>query len=172
MQSATTGGLLNKQELLKDIIRPTRRRKRLINYLIDVMFYYLILFSIGIVWGGFLLLTGSTSNEFQSDSFIWNVFFIGGLMAYYITFESIFGKTIGKMVTNTKVVMMDGSKPTFKKVVLRSFARIIPFDAFSFLSPNPRGWHDTLSDTLVIDDISLYSVGSKDVSQAKSEEGY
>jgi uncharacterized RDD family membrane protein YckC len=68
--------------------------------------------------------------------------------------------------------MMDGTKPTFQKIVIRSLVRIIPFEAFSLLSPNPRGWHDTLSDTIVIDDISLYSVGSKNPTPEKSEEGY
>jgi uncharacterized RDD family membrane protein YckC len=172
MQSATTGGLINKQELLKGNIPPTSRRKRFFNYLIDIMFYYMIMISIGIVWGGVMLIAGGTYDESASDSFIWNIVGIGGLLAYYITFESIFGKTIGKMVTNTKVVMMDGTKPSFQKIVFRSFARIIPFEAFSLLSPNPRGWHDTLSDTIVIDDISLYSVGSKNPAPEKSEEGY
>lgn len=172
MQSATTGGLINKHELLKNNIPPTRRRKRFFNYLIDIMFYYMIMISIGIVWGGVLLVTGSTYDESSSESFIWNIVGIGGLLAYYITFESMFGKTIGKMVTNTKVVMMDGTKPTLQKIVFRSLARIIPFEAFSLLSPNPRGWHDTLSDTIVIDDISLYSVGSKNPTPEKSEEGY
>jgi uncharacterized RDD family membrane protein YckC len=170
MQSATTGGLINKEELLKDIIRPTRRRKRFINYLVDVVFFYMIMFAFGIVWGGMALLTGTTIDDSDSSSLMWNLISIVCFLAYFITFEIFLGKTIGKMVTNTKVVLLNGSKPSPRQIIIRSFARMIPFDPFSFLSPNPRGWHDTISETIVIDDISLYSVGSREITQAKPEE--
>ena len=70
---------------------------------------------------------------------------------YFLFFEGIWGRSIGKWITKTKVVRKDGGKPRFMQVLGRSFARFIPFEAFSFLvSNNPVGWHDSLSNTLVV----------------------
>jgi uncharacterized RDD family membrane protein YckC len=66
-------------------------------------------------------------------------------------FESLTGKSIGKYVTNTKVMMADGSKPEPYSIFIRSLSRLIPFDQLSFLGTIPRGWHDTLSKTVVVD---------------------
>jgi len=77
-----------------------------------------------------------------------------GLLAvvfYYILMEAVFQRTLGKLVTGTIVVTTDGGQPSFGQVVGRSFARLIPFEPFSFLGGNPcKGWHDKLSGTLVI----------------------
>ena len=73
-------------------------------------------------------------------------------MVYYIVMEHNFGKTIGKMMTNTRVVTHSGGKPTFGQIVGRSFARYIPFEAFSFLGDTGIGWHDSLTGTYVITD--------------------
>ena len=49
------------------------------------------------------------------------------------------------------VVLEDGTKPTTSDIVIRSLCRFIPFEAFSFLGDEGRGWHDSLSDTYVVD---------------------
>jgi uncharacterized RDD family membrane protein YckC len=70
---------------------------------------------------------------------------------YFVIFEGILQKTPAKYITKTKVVMRDGSKPPLKNIIGRSFARLIPFDQFSFLfGANPVGWHDSLSKTMVV----------------------
>ncbi|MCA9066572.1 MAG: RDD family protein, partial [Planctomycetaceae bacterium] len=70
---------------------------------------------------------------------------------YYVFMEAVFQRSLGKLVTGTMVVAADGSRPSFGKILGRSFARIIPFEAFSFLgSKTPTGWHDTLSGTRVV----------------------
>lgn len=61
------------------------------------------------------------------------------------------GRSIGKYITKTKVVMEDGSLPKIGDYLRRSFSRIIPFEAFSFLGSEGRGWHDTISKTYVVD---------------------
>lgn len=72
-------------------------------------------------------------------------------MSYYILMEALFQRTIAKFITNTKVVRDDGAPPNFGQIVGRSFARLIPFEAFSFLGgQNPVGWHDSLSGTRVV----------------------
>ncbi len=76
---------------------------------------------------------------------------VGILLAfvYYFFFEALFGRTVGKMVTGTKVVMEDGSVPSFTAILKRTLWRCVPFEQFSFLG-SPQGWHDTKSDTMVV----------------------
>ncbi|MEX0998368.1 MAG: RDD family protein [Thermodesulfobacteriota bacterium] len=70
---------------------------------------------------------------------------------YYILFEGIWQRTPAKWITKTKVVNSDGNKPEFRVIVGRSFARLIPFEHFTFLiGKYPYGWHDSLSHTLVV----------------------
>jgi hypothetical protein len=45
-------------------------------------------------------------------------------------------------------VTLDGSKPGLRTILLRTLCRFIPFEPFSFFGE--RGWHDGLSDTLVV----------------------
>lgn len=80
------------------------------------------------------------------------------LLIYYIIIESITtSRSIGKYLTKTKVVLEDGSTPGVKDVILRSLCRIIPFEVFSFLGETGRGWHDSISDTYVVDIIKFES---------------
>lgn len=69
---------------------------------------------------------------------------------YYILMEHNYGKTIGKMMTETKVVNHLGQKPTLGQIIGRTFARYIPLEPFSFLGSDSWRWHDSLSKTYVI----------------------
>ena len=70
--------------------------------------------------------------------------------SYYLVFEGLFSRTIGKLVTGTVVVDESGFPPSFLQVLGRSLARLIPFDPLSFLGSSTRGWHDSLSGTYVV----------------------
>ena len=73
---------------------------------------------------------------------------------FYFLTELIFkGKSFGKLITKTRVVMEDGSNPTYLDYLKRSFCRLIPFEAFSFLGSEGRGWHDSVSKTYVVDEV-------------------
>ncbi|SFZ90616.1 Uncharacterized membrane protein YckC, RDD family [Flaviramulus basaltis] len=72
-------------------------------------------------------------------------------LLYFITETLLKGRTVGKFVTKTKVVLEDGTMPSVIDYLKRSFSRIIPFEAFSFLGNNGRGWHDSISNTFVVD---------------------
>ena len=74
-----------------------------------------------------------------------------GFPGYYIFCEYNFGKTLGKYLTKTKVVALDGSKPTFQKVLIRTLCRLIPYEAISFLFYE-SGLHDRISKTMVVED--------------------
>jgi uncharacterized RDD family membrane protein YckC len=78
--------------------------------------------------------------------------FSGGLVMfiYYAFMEMYFSRTIAKYFTKTLVVMRNGTKPNGFTIITRTACRLIPFEFFSFFSPNSRGWHDTLSCTYVV----------------------
>lgn len=68
---------------------------------------------------------------------------------YFFVLEAFTGRTLGKILTGTKVINVHGQKPSFGQVVGRTFSRYIPFEPFSFLFGD-RGWHDSLSKTYVV----------------------
>ncbi|MBC8109589.1 MAG: RDD family protein [Verrucomicrobia bacterium] len=150
---------LSRQELLRDYLTPALWWKRLLNMLIDLAFFYVSILGIGLLLGILLVFAGVNVEEWEEsitenpilDRVITSLFFV----LYYCLFEYFFGKSFGKILTKTRVLMEDGSKPPFKNLVGRSFARLIPFNVFSFLSEYPRGWHDSMSGTMVIDDSSI-----------------
>lgn len=72
------------------------------------------------------------------------------------------GRSIGKYITGTKVICIDGTEPTFNDYLIRNISRLVPFDTLSFFGEN--GWHDNWSETRVIN-IKNYQAEI----QAKSE---
>lgn len=73
-------------------------------------------------------------------------------VVYYAAFEATSGRTLGKLVTGTRVVAEDGAPARFGQILGRTLARFIPFEPFSVLfgGTPPRGWHDSLSGTRVV----------------------
>ena len=57
-------------------------------------------------------------------------------------------RTIGKFATKSVVINEYAQKPSNEQLIGRSFARLVPFEAFSCLAD--RGWHDTWSKTYVV----------------------
>ena len=105
---------------------------RLLNYLVDLFIIY-------IFWAMVFTMIGS---EYNSATIFYAVMFF-----YYFILELSFGQTIGKLVSKTKVVHKNGGKAGFMKILLRSFWRLIPIDAFSYLFGTEIGMHDALSST-------------------------
>ena len=117
--------------------------KRFANYLIDGIIAQFFSFILGMVLG---MSYGVSNNLLDS---LWG---IAVLVGYYMAFEHLNnGRTIGKLATRTKVVTETGETPTVEMLIGRTFARLIPFEAFSFLGARNNGWHDRLSKTMVID---------------------
>ncbi len=128
--------------------------KRFANYLIDFGAQYLLALLIGVVASGLYLL-------FEIDGFIiWisemnpiQEFMLGMVIQvlYYGVFETTSSRSLGKLITGTKVVCYDGTKPDAGTIGVRTLCRFIPFEIFSFLGSNARGWHDSISKTYVVD---------------------
>jgi uncharacterized RDD family membrane protein YckC len=72
------------------------------------------------------------------------IFFIYIFLLEYFTK----GRSIGKFVMGSKVIMTDGTEPKVRDYLIRNICRLVPFDGLSFLGEN--GWHDSWSDTRVI----------------------
>ena len=126
---------------------PVGKGLRLANFVIDVFITQL---GIGFMIGIFAaVILGDRSDEFLNSPLL-NLSFYLILPTYYILMEGLFGRSLGKLITGTKVVDSFGHKPSFGKIIGRSFARLIPFEAFSFLGDTGRGWHDSLTDTYVV----------------------
>jgi uncharacterized RDD family membrane protein YckC len=88
----------------------------------------------------------------DSSGLLGNLMGIGVMGAYYLLMEGLFGRTLGKMITGTRVVnWKTGQKPGIGALVGRTLARFVPFEAFSFLGSEPGGWHDRWSGTMVVD---------------------
>jgi uncharacterized RDD family membrane protein YckC len=69
---------------------------------------------------------------------------------YYLGFEAACGRTLGKMVTGTRVVTLTGAQPSFWQCLGRTCTRFVPFEPLSFVGSKAIGWHDKWSHTRVI----------------------
>ena len=136
-------------------IEPAGRWRRFFNWLIDyVCFTLLSMVALMpyVVWlylrGGEAALDSLETPNLLRDYGIG----IAAMLLYYIPMESIFGFTVGKLVTGTRVVTEDGGKPRWGQIIGRTFARFIPFEPFSLLfsSDERRGWHDSLPKLYVV----------------------
>ncbi|MNT53298.1 RDD family protein [compost metagenome] len=127
--------------------------QRFLNYVIDLIVQYVIIFVLGFIFSVLSLLTGYTGIMdwigSMGDLEGYLVFFFVVIL-YYTLFESLCSRTIGKYITKTIVVNEDGSKPDSQIILKRTLCRLIPFDGLSFLGSG-RGWHDSISDTYVVD---------------------
>lgn len=119
--------------------------KRFANYIIDRIVLLILIFICGVLYAIAFPESGEMST-LTSYLIGYSV-----LILYYTILESTTGKTVGKMITGTKVLNDDNTKPSTGTILKRSFCRIIPFEAFSFLGGN-NGWHDTLTYTQVVND--------------------
>ncbi len=79
------------------------------------------------------------------DFFSLIIFFL-----YYLISESIFKTTVGKLITRTQVVRINGNKLRIQDALIRSLLRLIPLEQLTFISSHPVGAHDSLSNTRVI----------------------
>ncbi len=126
---------------------------RLANYLIDyvcvIVLIYAILFALmmlSVIIGSKELLDRIVSmNKIEEYTLA-----IVSILIYYNVFEIFFSRTIGKFITKTIVVNINGEKPDSQEILVRSLCRLIPLDGFSFLGAPNKGWHDSISKTYVV----------------------
>ena len=119
---------------------------RFANFLIDFIVWLILAFIISFIIGLFVQPTDQ-----GIITLFGYVLIFGTFIGYYAIMEIKFQKTVGKFVTKTKVVKMNGEKPENGDIITRTFCRLIPFDRLSFLFVK-NGIHDFLSKTKVVKD--------------------
>jgi uncharacterized RDD family membrane protein YckC len=154
--------LLNKSELLPSLLEPATAVSRILNICLDMFFIAIFMFTFAGIWGFVSELVAQLLdiNNVNNIGLLKNIFQVLIYVlpfAYYIVLEVMMGKTIGKMITKTKVVSRTtGLRPPLKNIIGRTLARCIPIDFISYFTTNPIGWHDSLSGTMVISDTAFY----------------
>lgn len=132
-------------ESVRPVLEPASMGNRFLNFFLDRIFAYIGAVIIVVIGA----LVGRHHPAVMTTFVVIAILFY--VLGYYVFFESIWQRTITKWITGTKVVMNDGSKPPFSRILGRTLCRIIPFEAFSFLvDSHPVGWHDRISHTLVV----------------------
>ena len=131
--------------------------QRFLNWLVDNL---LMQYGLAYITGTFVgILLGSLFPEFirrliekgdQGDLFILGyIVAIFNYLFYYTICEKAFkGYTLGKLISGTRAIRIDGQELTFKDALLRSLSRIVPFEILSGFGGHP--WHDTWTNTRVI----------------------
>ena len=122
------------------------------NYIVDVIFIYLIIFLLTAFLSIITVLFDSYGFvewiDTMSDLERYLIYF-SIMLSYYIFFETFSSRSLAKYITGTIVVLEDGSKPDLVTITKRSFSRLIPFEALTLLGV-ARVWHDSISDTYVV----------------------
>jgi uncharacterized RDD family membrane protein YckC len=127
--------------------------KRLANYIIDVLLFYIFMLLVGVLIGLFapslLNMMDDTSAGFNIVDRIVSLF----LYALFMFGQEALlkGKSLGKLITGTKAVNYDGTEISINKAFLRGCSRAVPFCVFSALGTPCNPWQDKWTDTMVID---------------------
>jgi uncharacterized RDD family membrane protein YckC len=127
--------------------------KRLANYLIDLATFYVVIFSFGII----IAIINPSFFDYVDDSpgmeLLDRLITLILYGVYMGAVEAVFkGKTLGKVITGTRVVNEDGTTISTATAFKRGIIRAIPFNAFSALGSPCYPWQDKWSDTYVIDE--------------------
>ncbi|KFF06981.1 RDD family protein [Flavobacterium reichenbachii] len=132
--------------------------QRFLNYILDTIIIIALVFLLSILlalaaillgFKGVLIWMGNVGNLEERLIFVVIAIF------YYAFAEGLFSRSLGKLITGTIVVDENGKKPSFGTIFKRSLCRAIPFDALSFLGSSGIGWHDSISDTYVVNKKAL-----------------
>lgn len=119
----------------------TRFANLLLDYVGCILLTGVVMAPIEVISPGYL---EAQLNPVVEQFFSWIV-----MLVYYIGFEATLGRTLGKFLTGTAVLTVQGTKPSFGQIVGRTFSRFVPFEPFSFLGSGD-GWHDKWSGTRVV----------------------
>ena len=124
--------------------------KRFGNFLIDIILAYLFVI-VGIVI--IALLVPSSALLVADGGFISYLIIYSGIFLYFFMSEFFMkGRTIGKLITGTRAITVEGEYLSAGTAAARSLARFVPFEAFSFLGQHSSGWHDRWTSTMVVNE--------------------
>jgi uncharacterized RDD family membrane protein YckC len=148
---APTKGALAEAPVIEDGQHPigeallASRWRRLTNFVIDMGGFLVLVQLVGL---SFSLLNSSIFYSLLSGAGIY-VFELAVFVLYYVPSEFLTGRTLGKLVTRTRVVATSGDRPTFGQVLGRTLLRLVPLESLTFFARGP-GLHDRTSNTRVV----------------------
>ncbi|MEG1377710.1 MAG: RDD family protein, partial [Myroides sp.] len=121
---------------LTDIVQKNKADKglRFANFLIDTILFYCSFLLFGFAVGLSAVVLGFDPSFFVElqniNPFLDRLITAFIMVFYYFGMETLTkGRSIGKFITGTKVVTLEGDLPTANVFLKRSFCRIIPFEA-------------------------------------------
>lgn len=123
-------------------MRVSELSHRVKNLMIDTM--------ISMFLGLILFLIIIFNFDVDQSRIVYAFVFLSARTFYYVITEYFLARSIGKILTKTKVVNKNGSRASLITVIIRSICRLIPLNPFSFLFG--WDWHDKLSKTKVVYD--------------------
>ena len=134
--------------------------KRFLNYFIDILVFYALFFAIGIVIA--LLFPASLDSLGDNDpgfGLIDRIIILVIYAVYMGLVEAIFkGKSIGKLITQTRALNLDGTRISVKTAFARGFSRAVPFCVFSAFGTPCDPWQDRWTNTMVVDEKQIHTV--------------
>jgi uncharacterized RDD family membrane protein YckC len=124
--------------------------RRFINYIVDLLSFYAVLIVAAVpvllVYPHMLDFADSPGGQYVDKLLTMLVY---GL--YMGLVEALFkGRSLGKMITGTRVVYEDGTTISGRTAFLRGLSRAVPFCAFSAFGAWCHPWHDRWTDTYVV----------------------
>jgi uncharacterized RDD family membrane protein YckC len=126
--------------------------RRFFNWVIDAAVLYAATFAVLV---GTVVAGDERWVEWYDALAWWGRYLVDGAvaLAYYVVMEGVFGASVGKLVTRTRVVNESGHPPTWEQALVRTLCRFIPFEALSLAfseDGRARGWHDSIARTYVV----------------------
>jgi uncharacterized RDD family membrane protein YckC len=116
---------------------------RVLNFIIDIIFIFIIAYFAFKIHKWYVI-------YYKVNYWQFSWFFFGTIFFYYTILESIFARTPGKWLSQSKVVNHQGLKPSFIAIVIRSLVRVTIIDMF-FIPFLDKTLHDYLSKTDVVE---------------------
>lgn len=147
--------------------------KKFANFFVDYLAYFVLASIIDIPM--VFLISSFMEDDFNrmAPVLMLQVFNVISYPLYYFAFEATLQKSPAKYLTRCIVINEYCEKPDIASIALRSLIRLVPFEMFSCMSDNGRGWHDRWSGTWVVGDEEYRELksllGGEDLSSANPE---
>ncbi len=128
--------------------------KRLANYLIDLLVFYSLFFALGVV---IAIISPSTLENIPDDDLSFTLIDRLLSLVFYALYMSLMeailkGKSVGKYITGTRAINLDGTRISTSTAFARGFSRAVPFCVFSAFGNPCNPWQDSWTDTMVVDE--------------------
>ncbi|MFL5743896.1 MAG: RDD family protein [Niastella sp.] len=148
----------NPPDLLADEVYYERAStgKRFANYIIDLIVFYLFVFGFAILLA---IAAPSTFNSWTRESsslgIVDNILSLFFYAIYMSIVEALLkGRSVGKFITKTRAVNLDGTPISASTAFSRGFSRAVPFCVFSALGSVCNPWQDKWTNTMVINNVN------------------